>query len=179
MQETVDTYFDTMLTTGEAMPERCFDYYQELDDRAWALDVPTALIGATWKMESSCKLAHYPNGMFQIMSKNYPDETMTTHRLIQELQDVVVFFAHKRSWYNSVNEEADHITFTYQDRNFDDFIKHGALYNGLSGGKIVGDIQPMQEEYVYGNLTAAYSGAAKDGLLVNIVKFMHQELQRQ
>lgn len=69
----LDTYWPFVLTKEEVMPDGCFSSYQLVDDWSWALDVPTALVIATWKMEATCKMYLPANGdgPFQIVKNDY------------------------------------------------------------------------------------------------------------
>lgn len=67
----VSKFFENIATKDEGLNDRCFDYIQLVDDWAWALDVPTALIIGTWQMETSCNFKTYQHGIFQIMSADY------------------------------------------------------------------------------------------------------------
>ncbi|NCQ81297.1 hypothetical protein GW750_00510 [bacterium] len=54
-KEFVALYKKQILTSDVALPTACFDNYDRIDDFAWALDIPTALLIATRKMEATCK----------------------------------------------------------------------------------------------------------------------------
>ena len=56
--------------------------------------------------------------------------------------------------------------------DMDSLIKYGALYNGLSGAVIKGDIQPAASAYVYGKFGSENQSANKDGILMRVLKVL-------
>ena len=52
--EFVDTYRDRVLTKSKPLDRPCPQFRTLVDDRAFALDLPTSLVTATWLMENGC-----------------------------------------------------------------------------------------------------------------------------
>jgi len=59
-------------------------------------------------------------------------------------------------------------------------IYHSALYNGLSGSRIKGDIQPAWTGYLYENIQSdkdiSESRVLRDGILATFLKYIDWEL---
>ena len=99
---------------------------------------------------------------------------MTTGQRIWMMYDFNDFLRAKFSRYATANKINNTLPFDYQHISYTGLVQFGALYNGLSGASIRGDIQPAAPHYVYGNLNDQYSGAVKDGLIVRVIKAMKQ-----
>lgn len=67
-----DEHITNVTSSGVDLPQRCFEYYDLVDDVAWSKDIPTNLVIATWMMEASCGF-YFPangDGPFQMLYKN-------------------------------------------------------------------------------------------------------------
>lgn len=166
----------------------CKNQYEIVDDWSYALDLPTPLVLATWDIESSCGWYKPSNGdgVFQLVSKEYGSSSqMTKGEWIMMMYDYAQLLKDKMSRYHTANKlnvsscssksttatgQTAPICLNYTSMDLDSIIKYGALYNGLSGGKIKGDIQPAAADYVYGKFGSGNQSAKKDGLLMRILK---------
>ena len=176
-QSFLTNYASGIVSSGDILHSKCYDYYDMFDDVAWSENVPTSLVIATWKMEAGCGF-YYPNngdGPFQMLYKNHTG-VMTTSKMVNEIQDFARFSRNKWDWYRRSNGTgATPIMLTYTGWNLTGVVYQGALYNGLSGASIRGDIQPANPHYVWGRYGNAFSGSSKDGLLVNILKVIRDK----
>ena len=189
MFDMIDTYRSGVVTKDSGLSSLCKDRYQLVDDRSYAFNIPTPLVLATLDMESSCGWYKPANGdgVFQLIAKDYGTGTLTTGQWIMMMYDFSALVSWKHAWYHSSNKlskdtcttknisltgQTAPICLTYTSMDLDSIIKHGALYNGLSGAIIKWDIQPWAPAYVYGRYTDAYSGSTKDGLIVRVLKVL-------
>ncbi len=169
-------YFRSILTYEDDLPQRCFDYYDMIDDFAWAYNIPTSLVIATWKMETSCKFKPYNHWLFQIISKNYWTWTLTTKKFMQQLIDFFEFTLHKWNWYENANKKAGlKINLFYTWLSFTWIVRHWALYNWLSWYTVYWDIKPLNKWYVFWNFWEE-NKYKKDWLIVNILKVIKHNL---
>ncbi len=159
---------------GDDLPQSCFEHAWLVDDLAWSEDLSPAMVIGVWKMEASCRM-YYPHngdGPFQILSKNVTGD-MTVPKFVNEFQDFAAFSRNKRNWYARANKKSNlSVDLSYDSLDITWIVRHGALYNGLSGASIRWNIQPANANYVWGRYSADYSDANKDGLVVVILKFL-------
>ncbi len=185
--EFIDDKRKNVTTRNVWLSNICTQRYQLVDDRSYAFNMPTALVLATLDMESSCGW-YKPNngdGVFQLIAKDYGTWTLSTGQWIMMMYDFAELVRGKHARYHTANKlsintcntkdsnltgQTAPICLSYTSLDLDSLIKHGALYNGLSGAKIMGDIQPGAPSYVYGRYTDTYSGSVKDGLIVRVLK---------
>lgn len=172
----LDQYRSGVLTNDKSLDKPCPQFAQLIDDWAFALDLPASLITATWLMESGCGRSRPANGdgIFQIVSKDYGTGVMTTGHRIWMVSDFNDFVRAKFARYHRVNAITTGFPMSYQYIDYTGVVKFGALYNGLSGANVRGDISPASVNYVFGKLNDQYSGAVKDGLLVRVMKVMKE-----
>lgn len=165
-------YNDYITTKDVSLPDSCFKSYNLIDDMSRAENIPTSVVIATWKMESTCWF-YYPSNWdwpFQMLYKNVTWE-MTIPKFINEIQDFSTFIKNKWSWYNNANQASGYtVSMSYTGFEMSNLIKHSALYNWLSWSTVYWDIQPMNPDYVFGHYGDAYSWSNKDGLIVNVLK---------
>lgn len=174
-------------TPNTLLSADCKARYQLVDDRSYALNLPTPLVLATLDIESSCGRYKPSNGdgVFQLVAKDYGTGTLTTGQWIMMMYDFSALVSGKYSRYHNSNKlsptdcstknlsqtgQIAPICLTYGSIDFDSLVKHSALYNGLSGAIIKWDIQPAAPVYLYGHYTDAYSGSIKDGLATRVLK---------
>lgn len=182
-----DLYRPNVTTKETGLSSLCKERYQLVDDRSYALNLPTALTLATLDMESSCLRTKPSNGdgVFQLTAKDYGNWALTTGEWIMMMYDFSILVSGKHSRYHTSNKlssdncnlknrfltgQTAPICLTYASLDLDSLIKHGALYNGLSWANIQWDIQPAASGYVYGRYTDLYSGSVKDGLITKVLK---------
>ncbi len=186
----VDSYWSWVTTKEVPLSLACKQRYELVDDRSYALNIPTALTLATLDMESGCGWYKPANGdgVFQLISKDYGTGTLSTGEWILMMYDFAALLKGKYDRYHNANKLSSSdctmnitwsmgliqpICLSYTTLNFDSIIKHGALYNGLSGAIIKGNIQPASASYVFGHYTDNNSWSIKDGLLVRIFKVLN------
>lgn len=180
-------YRPQAMTPDEPLSNLCKERYQLVDDRSFAFNLPTPLVLATLDMESSCRWYNPTNGdwVFQLIAKDYGTwSTITTGQWIMMAYDYRDLVQGKNIWYHNANKlsptacdqkdmnltgQTAPICLSYTQMDIDSIIKYGALYNGLAGPTIIGDIQPGAPAYVYGKLSR---DANKDGLIVRILKIL-------
>jgi hypothetical protein len=63
----------------------------------------------------------------------------------------VARFIHEKVRRYNMRNPHYHIVMMYTGMNRDDVVRLGALYNGLSGGRIIHPIAPSNPAYVWGN----------------------------
>lgn len=173
----ISQYRSGVLTSWSVLDKPCPQMYQIADDRSYALDIPTSLTLATWLMESGCGRYRPGNGdgIFQIVSQDYGTGVMTTGLFIVKMYDFHALITNKwRRWQKIISWQP--ITMSYTNRDYDTIVRHGALYNGLSGSYRQWIIEPWAPSYVFGKLNTTYAGAKKDWLLVRMMKVMQYEL---
>lgn len=177
--------------SGANLSDMCKAQLRLVDDRSYALDLPTPLVLATRDMESSCGWKNpNNNGIFQLTSKNYATWNLNIGLWLTQLYDYHELVKWKIQRYHNANNlsvsdcankdktqtgQTAPICLTYSKIDLDSVIKYGALYNGLSWWVIKGDIQPVwnvekQRDYVYGKFGPERQWANKDGLLMRVLK---------
>jgi hypothetical protein len=141
-------------------------------------------------MESWCGRYKPTNGdgVFQLVSKDYGTGVLSTGERILMMYDFSALLKGKYDRYHTANKLSPNdcntnmtwstgiispICLSYTTLDFDSIVKHGALYNWLSGSIIKGNIQPAIAPYVFGHYTDTYSGSVKDWLLVRILKVLN------
>ena len=84
----------------------------------------------------------------------------------------------KWEWFEWANAD-DNLTIdlAYDAYSYTGILRHGALYNSLSGGTVYGEIQPTAPGYVFDNYGEAYSGKLRDGIMATFIKTLEWELQ--
>ena len=165
------------------IPQKCRERWQYLDDISFVHDFPTAITISTWYTESTCGFylpinkLYGSNGPFQIITKDYGTGEMTEKLFRQTVEDFIGFSQAKFSSYAKANRDQWlTVNLTYTDFNYTGVVRHGALYNGLSGSTIKGNIQPMKSWYVFNSYAPEYSGAVRYGLLPMFIKSLQWEL---
>lgn len=141
-------------------PDRCTRQYQLADDLSFVYDQPTALTLATRYRETSCKwyLPGNGDGPFQILNKDYGSGDLTPKIFKQSLVDYLEFARNKFNRFEKANSKSGLVIgLSYTGLNFTGIVRHGALYNSLSGKTVYGDIQPTRPEYVFDGYGDTYS----------------------
>ena len=159
----------------------CLGWYNTLDDIAFTHDYPTAVLIATWYRETNCGyyLPRNGDGPFQIVSKDYGTGEIDEATFVQSVLDFIEFSKNKYDRYEGANNANGHIVeLSYTGITFTGIVRHGALYNGLSGYTAYGDAQPLNPHYVWDNYGEEYSGALRFGLFPQTLKIMEWELMR-
>gem|GEM_PF-334807 len=165
-------YWSGVTSKDTLLDKPCSSRQQLVDDRSYALDLPTPLVMATWLMESGCGWYRPSNGdgIFQIVSKDYGTGAISTGHRIWMMYDFNDFLHAKFARYHKANAITTGFPMSYTKMSYDDIVHFGALYNGLSGATVKGNIMPAAANYVFGKLNDTYSGAVKDGLMVRVMK---------
>ena len=138
------------LLLAEPLDENCIGWYQTLDNLSFAYDFPTALTIAVWYRESGCGyyLPKNGDGPFQIVSKDYGTGMITRELFETTIKDFLEFSKQKIDRYNGKNPTMP-ISLSYKNFSTGDLLKFSALYNGLSGSSVSGDILPAAPKYFY------------------------------
>lgn len=168
---------DILHTINE--PDRCTRQYQLADDLSFVYNQPTALTLATRYRETSCKryLPGNGDGPFQIVNKDYGSGDLTAKIFKQTLIDYLEFAQNKFNRFEKSNSKSGLVIgLTYTGLNFTGIVRHGALYNSLSGKTVYGDIQPARPNYVFDGYTDAYSGSKRYGLMPKTIMLLQREL---
>ncbi|GHW02628.1 hypothetical protein AGMMS50249_4140 [candidate division SR1 bacterium] len=173
---------DKLLIDGE-ISNSCLGYYNMIDNLSFANDFPTALSMAMRWRESTCGFVLPKNGdgPFQIVTKDYGTGEMTTQIFSQTLQDFFDFSKNKIQRYNNANSaDGLAISLAYTGASLVDLLRFSALYNGLSGSTVYGDIQPAQPKYFReGYSNSIWTGEVKkDGILSTYIKALQWELKQ-
>lgn len=192
-QQAITTFFtsyQSYLSDTTWLSNLCKNQYVIADDWAYALDIPTALILATWDMESSCGRYKPSNGdgVFQIVAKDYGSaDNLTQGEWIMMMYDYAQFIKDKIARYHTSNNLSSEtcstkdmtisgqiapICLSYTTLDMDSIIKYGALYNGLSGSTVKGNIQPANTSYVFGKFGSENQSANKDGIIMRMLKVL-------
>lgn len=93
------------------------------------------------------------------------------------IQDFLLFSKNKISWYNKRNPDTP-ITLSYQELSQKDLLKFAALYNGLSGGTVYGDIQPAAPRYFRDKMQTDYADAKRNGLFAQVLRVLEREVMQ-
>ncbi|USN56657.1 MAG: hypothetical protein H6766_06605 [Candidatus Peribacteria bacterium] len=176
-QVLVDDYASE-LTNDDELDDACTDYIDELDILAYVHDISLPVLIGTRYRESHCGYYLPANGRgpMQITSHDYGTGAIDDHEdFITIMEDYIDFTNAKYDRYNRVTDSGEPITLDYTHISYDDIIKHGALYNGLSGSTIYGDIAPANPHYVFDNYDYTDDSdddykASRDGLLPITIK---------
>lgn len=174
--------------TGNSLWNACKDKLTLVDDWSYALDLPTALVLATWDMESSCNRYNPANGdgIFQLVAKDYGTQSqLTTGTWITMMYDYSKLVKDKILRYSNANSlssslcadknvvnsgQVAPVCLSYTTLDMDSIIKYGALYNGLANATIKGNIQPHNDTYVYGKFGLEYRTRRKEGIILRVLK---------
>lgn len=192
-QSGIDTFFQQYKSYIEWTPilsNLCKQQVMIVDDWAYAMDLPTSLILATWDIESSCRRSKPSNGdgIFQLIAKDYgSDDNFTVGTWIVMMYDYAELVRGKHNRYHNSNSlsnascstknitttgQTAPICLSYTTMDMDSLIKYGALYNGLSWAAIKGNIQPAAPAYVFGKFGEANQSANKDWLIMRVLKVL-------
>lgn len=171
----------TGMDKAKEMDEKCVGWYNLLDDLSFAHDIPTALTIAVWHRESSCRyyLPKNKNGPFQITSKDYGDGEITREIFVQSVEDFLNFAKHKINRYNERNAKDNlSIDLSYDQRDYTALYRFAALYNGLSGATVYGEIAPAAPKYFFENYAGEFEEGVRNGLFPQFLKVIEWEIQQ-
>ena len=165
------------LLLAEPLHENCIGWYQTLDNLSFAYDFPTALTIAVWYRESGCGyyLPKNGDGPFQIVSKDYGTGTITRELFETTIKDFLEFSKKKIDRYNGKNPITP-ISLSYKNFSTGDLLKFSALYNGLSGSSVSGDILPAAPKYFYEKMPWSFENGKKNGLFLQFLRVIEREL---
>lgn len=161
----------------DTLDPNCLGRYYTMDLLSYAYDFPTALTIAVWRKESSCGyyLPKNGDGPFQIVSKDYSKVTLTQETFEEMIKDFLAFSKHKINRYNSKNPQ-NPIKLSYDEVNYSDLLKYAALYNGLSGGTVYGEILPAAPRYFWEKMPGEFSLAKRNGLFAQVLRVLEREV---
>lgn len=169
------------ITLEQDVYENCLGRYNSLDNISFANNFPTALTIAVRYRESTCGYALPRNGdgPFQIVSKDYGTGTITEELFFQTVQDFMDFSRNKINRYNERNKaDGLSIDLSYTGASYTDLWRFAALYNGLSGATVYGEISPAAPKYFFeGYENEVRSGSStRYGLFPKYLKILEREL---
>lgn len=168
---------DIIKTINE--PDRCTRQYQLADDLSFVYNQPTSVTLATRYRETTCRryLPGNGDGPFQILNKDYGSGDLTPQLFKQTVIDYLEFAQNKFNRFEKANSKSGLVIgLSYTGLNFTGIVRHGALYNSLSGKTVYGDIQPARPNYVFDGYGEAYSGSKRYGLLPKTLILLQREL---
>jgi len=178
-QEFLDKYLPNVLSWW-AVLDSCIGWYNTLDNIAFAYNYPTALLISSWYRESNCGyyLPRNGDGPFQIVSKDYGTWEITEEIFVQSVVDYIEFAENKYDRYSRANSTSWlTVELSYTGLSLTWIVRHGALYNWLSGYTVYGDAKPLHPWYVWDRYTDAFSGATRYGLLPQTLRILEWELE--
>jgi len=163
-----------MLTHAIPLPSSCIDEanWSIYDDVGRAFGIPPVVLAATHWIETTCRRWMHVNGPYQIMSHQYTTWDLSDAFFFSQTVAVARFIHNKVRRYNSRNPDHQ-LLMAYTGMSVDDVVRFGALYNGLSGGRILHPIAPARPVYVWGNWGERKE--RKNGLIVAISQFLAYE----
>lgn len=91
------------------------------------------------------------------------------------IEDFLAFSKHKIKRYNSKNPQSP-IKLSYDEVNYPDLLKYAALYNGLSGGTVYGEILPAAPGYFWQKMSGEYAQAKRNGLFAQFLRVLEREV---
>ena len=175
-------YQSGLLLEGDVY-QNCLGRYNSLDNLSFANDFPTALTIAVRYRESTCgyTLPRNGDGPFQIVSKEYGTGEINEKIFLQTVQDFLEFSQTKIDRYNDRNAAENlSIDLSYTGASYTDLLRFAALYNGLSGGTVYGEITPTAPKYFFeGYENDIRTGEhKKDGIFAKYLKVLEWELKQ-
>ncbi|MDR0608169.1 MAG: hypothetical protein LBG52_07730 [Candidatus Peribacteria bacterium] len=178
----INQYLSGLLLT-DPVYSNCVGRYNTLDNLSFANNFPTALTIATRYRESTCSYALPRNGdgPFQIVNKDYGTGAITEELFLQTVQDFLDFSRNKINRYNQRNAASGfNISLSYTGATQKDLLRFSALYNGISGASVYGDITPAAPKYFReGYKTDVWTGESKkDGMFAEYLKVVQWEQQQ-
>jgi len=153
----------------------CTWRYNTVDNISFANNFPTELTMVTRYREWNCwyylpKNWRWP---FQITSKAYGTGEINEQLFVQIVTDFIAFTKNKYANFEKAN--GDKINISYTNFDMTGLVRHGALYNWLSGNTIYGNITPMNPKYVRDNYWTEYSWATRDWIVSKFLKILDWE----
>lgn len=170
------------ITHTETIQDNCIGRYNTLDDIAFSHNYPTSLLIWTRYRETTCGyyLPSNTRGPFQITSRNYGTGEITEELFVLSVIDFINFSKNKYSRYEGANSASWLIVeVSYTGLTYTGVVRHGGLYNWLSGYTAYGPAQPLNPAYVFDRYTDQYSGAIRYGILPQTLKILERELQNK
>ena len=166
--------------TFEKRLQRCVEKFDMVNTLAQKHNVPTALILATWFMESSCRQANPENGdgVFQIVSQYYEPGPISDADLVEEIENFVKFSRGKWSAYEKANPGRK-INLTYRTRDMESLESQGALYNSVGSSFKARPLKATNDYYNRGNFNPEWASSVKDGLITAFIRLTKWELENR
>jgi len=177
-QKRVAQYSGDIQSRDDGFYDACKEHYELLDTMAFAYDHPTPLLLATRYREYTCGYALPSNGdgPFQIVSKDYGTGEISKGEFIRTVEDYLQFSQNKYDRFEKANSGSWlTVDVAYASWTKTGLVRHAALYNGLSGATVFGDIQPAAPWYAYDRFNEAFSGSFRDGVLTTFTKAAARE----
>lgn len=172
----IEKYWNEVI--WEKISEKCLLYFDEIDEVARKNNFPTALIIATWRIESSCNLRNPDNWdwPFQILSHYYEPWFITLEEFLDSVQKFIDFSKHKWNSYSRNSSAKFHFWKDEIDINYDNFTLldlkiHSAIYNWLRSSRL------HDATYINWNLNPSLS-RVKDWIVTLVIKVFQYEINR-
>lgn len=158
----------------------CVQKFDMVNTLAKKENFPTALILATWFMESSCRMANPDNGdgLFQILSNHYEPGPINDAQLERQIEDFINFSRNKWSWFHRNNPDRQ-IVLTYKLWDIESLESQGALYNSVATKITAWPLKATNEYYNRGNFNLEWKSSVKDGLITAFIRLVKWELENR
>ncbi len=160
--------------------QRCVQKFDMVNTIAKKHNFPTALILATWFMESSCRMANPDNGdgLFQILSNHYEPGPVTDADLESQIEDFINFSRNKRRWFHRNNPDRQ-IVLTHKLWDIESLESQGALYNSVGSKITAWPLRATNEYYNRGNFNLEWKSSVKDGMITAFIRLVKWELENR
>ena len=158
----------------------CVEKFDMVNTIAKKHNFPTALILATWFMESSCRMANPDNGdgLFQIVSAHYEPGPINDAQLEQQIVDFIAFSRKKHDWYHKNNPDRQ-ITLTYKVWDIESPESQGALYNSVGSSINAWPLRATNQYYNWGNFNLEWKSSVKDGMITAFIRLLKWETENR
>lgn len=158
----------------------CVDKFDMVNTIAKKENFPTALILATWFMESSCRMANPNNGdgLFQILSNHYEPGAVNDAELERQVEDFINFSRHKWAWYHRNNPDRQ-IVLTHKLWDIESLESQGALYNSVGSKITAWPLRATNQYYNRWNFNPEWKSSVKDGMITAFIRLLNWELENR
>lgn len=158
------------------VPQKCRDKYDFVDAIAKDEDFPTALILATWGIETNCNMYNPANGwgLFQITSQYRAPGEVGLIELEEQVRNFIAFSRNKWNYFNTNTYHnykqrfwEENINLYYDYYTIRDLRIHAILYNGVSSTTTL-----EGNTFANGNLNPNVI-TASDGVVTRFLKILN------
>ncbi len=167
------------ITTSLEMPEKCYEFYDIIDEMGKQNNFPTALIISTWSKELNCNFSNPANGwwLYQITSAYYVPWDITIEDFKKMTQDFIDFSKWKWASYEKnprLRERfwIEKIEITYDFFTLESLQLHAILYNGVWKTTTL-----STNTYANNNINSSITGKS-DWLITRFLKVIHYEWEK-